>query len=131
MVDRTKSIEELEGEVWPAPELESHVVVENHRLRKVPLENLSVEDLRLLVGQKVSLEYTVPLALEFLEENPLAAGAMYRGDLLANVLNLPDGFWQSHPELNNRLVEIKYELEIVAETIAKELLPSISSFEFR
>lgn len=130
-MDRTKSIEELEGEVWPAPELESHVVVESHRLRKEPLENLSVEDLRLLVGQKVSLEYTVPLALELLEENPLAAGAMYRGDLLANVLSLPDGFWQSHLELNNRLVEIKYELEIVAETIAKELLPSISSFVFR
>ncbi|MDH2434610.1 contact-dependent growth inhibition system immunity protein [Pokkaliibacter sp. MBI-7] len=131
VMDLTKSIEELEGEFWPPPKLESHVAVESHRLRKVPLVNLTVEDLRLLVGQRVGLEYTVPLAMDRLEENPLAAGAMYRGDLLTNVLKLPESFWQLHPELNNRLVEVKLELEALAETIAKELLPSISTFEFR
>lgn len=129
-MDRTKSIEELEVDAWPVSKLDSHVVVESHRLRKVPLQDLSVEDLRLLIGQKIGLEYTIPLAIERLEENPLVAGAMYRGDLLANVIRLPGTFWQSHPDLNNRLVEIKFELEAVSETI-EELLPSISSFEFR
>ena len=62
--ERTKNLEELEGVVWPHDDFGSHVVEESQRLRKVPVGELSVEDLRLLIGQKIGLPHLVPLALE-------------------------------------------------------------------
>ena len=73
-LERGKTLEELEQDVWPYDEFRSHVVQESQRLRKVPIGTLSVEDLRLLIGQKIGLEFLVPLALEQLVNNPLAIG---------------------------------------------------------
>ncbi len=129
--DRNKSLEELEGDVWPYNNFGSHVVQESQRLRKVPIGELSVEDLRLLIGQKIGLPHLVPLAIEHLSVNPLIAGAYYRGDLLSVVLALPDEFWTSWPALNNELVEIGTELSIIRETIGEQLLPAIKKFQYR
>jgi hypothetical protein len=130
MFDQTKSLEELEGQVWPHNDFGSHVVQETQRLRKVPVDQLTVENLRLLIGQQIGLQFLVPVALDLLVVNPLAQGAFYRGDLLANLLKLPQAFWQAHPQLNNTMVELGIELRLVQETLADELLPSIGRFEY-
>ena len=131
LVDRTQTLEEIEKESWVEPQLDSRLARECHRLRKVPVNKLSTENLRLLIGQKISLNILVPLALEILELNPLAEGKMYRGDLLVSVARVPQEFWEEHPELNDHLVEIKTEVEILARTLVDELLPSLSSFQYR
>jgi hypothetical protein len=46
-VDRNKNLEGLEGEVCPYNDFGSYVVQESQRLRKIPLNELSVENLRL------------------------------------------------------------------------------------
>jgi hypothetical protein len=130
MFDQTKSLEELEGQVWPYNDFDSHAVQETQRLRKVPVDQLTIEDLRLLIGQQIGLQFLVPVALDLLVVNPLAQGAFYRGDLLANLLKLPPAFWQAHPLLNNTMVELGIELRLVQETLADELLPSIGRFEY-
>ena len=57
----------------------------------------------MLLAQRVGLEVVVPLALERLEENPLAEGDFYPGDLLVAALRVPPAYWQSHPDQAARL----------------------------
>ena len=101
-----KNLSELERDLWGAPEFDSHVVTECHRLRFVALKDFTIEDLRLMIGQNIGLDYLVPLALEHLETNPLVAGDFYPGDLLKNVIGVPKSFWIEHSDLRLRLASI-------------------------
>lgn len=83
------SLEQLERDVWPEPEFNSHLVRTCHRLRKVRLSDLEVEDLRILLSQGIGLHYILPKAIHLLQEEPLAEGDFYPGDLLRAVLSLP------------------------------------------
>ena len=98
--DRRRSLEDLDGERWGNPPLgATRLVAEVHRLRRTPVGELTIEDLRLLIGQGIALHRLVPLALERLRADPLAAGDLYEGDLLSTVLRIEAGFWRRHEEL--------------------------------
>jgi hypothetical protein len=90
---------QLEGDDWARPPYGSFLVKECHRLRHVPLRELTVEHLRMLIGQGISLVYTVPLALEHLSIDPMISGDLYPGDLLKAVQRVPADFWVHHPTL--------------------------------
>jgi CDI immunity proteins len=62
--DRKKSLEELEGAVSGEPDYDSYLVSTIHRLRRKPLNEFSVEDLRIMIGQQIGLRYLVPLAIK-------------------------------------------------------------------
>ncbi len=126
-----KSIEELENDYWDKPKFKSHLVTECHKLRKKPISALSIENLRILIGQNIGLKYIVPIAIEILEKNPFAEGNFYKGDLLFNITKISAEFWLENPKLNNRLVEIKNEISIINETIEMELVPALSSFNYK
>jgi hypothetical protein len=130
-IDRTKSIEELEASVWPHDPYPSRLVQECQRIRKVSLASLSVEHLRMLIGQKIALQYLVPIALEHLHANPLCSGDFYTGDLLVNLLAVPDDYWASHPEENNSVVELAVQLRQIHDLLATEVLPTLSKFSYR
>jgi hypothetical protein len=100
------SIEELEGDRWAEPDLDSHVVLECHRLRKLQLRLFTVENLRLMLGQDIGARYLVPIALAHLEADPFVAGDFYPGDLLCSMLSLPHAFWTDHPELRTRAAAV-------------------------
>jgi hypothetical protein len=88
------------------PQLDSYL---NGRIAarvRVPLRELTVEDLRLLIGQGIGLLHLVPLALEHLREHPFAAGDMYRGDLLKTVAQIEESFWASRPKLRALLIQV-------------------------
>ena len=104
--DRNKSLQQLDGQDWGEPTYHSHLVTECHRLRRVPLRDFTVEDLRITIGQNIGLEYLVSLALEHLRDDPFAEGAYYPCDLLVSVLRSDAKFWQRHPELREQLVAI-------------------------
>lgn len=92
-----KTLEELENVAWLKPQFESGLSTRCHELRKVPIDELSPEDLRVLIGQGIGLEHLLPLALAVLEEDPLAEGDLYPGDLLAAVIGLHSEAWQANP----------------------------------
>jgi len=71
-----------------------------------PRSELSVEDLRLLVSREQSLDRYVPQAIELLEENPLAEGDYYPGDLLHAVLDVDESYWHEHRDQWERVDEI-------------------------
>jgi CDI immunity proteins len=121
--DRSKTLEELEGvelseQVWPTP-----LVKEVHRLRTVPLEKFSTENLRIMIGQQCGLLYLVPMALDVLDLDPWAAGDLYKGDLLHSVLRVESDFWTHHLDLVYRLLGIFSELGAQQKLMKTELLP--------
>jgi hypothetical protein len=101
-----KSLQELEASDWGEPTCDSHLVTTIHRLRRVPLRQFSVEDLRIMIGQNIGLQYLVPLALGHLRKNPLAEGDFYPGDLLKMMLTADPTFWRDHPQWRKEIEEI-------------------------
>ena len=101
-----RSLQELEHADWGEPTYGSHLVTTVHRLRRVPLRQFSVEDLRIMIGQNVGLQYLIPLALEELRRDPLVQGDFYPGDLLKSVLSADPEFWRNHPDWRQEVGEI-------------------------
>lgn len=116
-IDVSKSLDELEETDWGKPTFKSHLVITCHELRKKPLKDYEVEDLRIMISQNISPEYLLPLAIKILLENPFACGDCYEGDLLSAVSELPKEFWDKNPDM-------KLEIEGVINNF-KEALPDI------
>jgi hypothetical protein len=104
--DRKKSLQQLEGTDWGEPTYNSNLVTECHRLRRVPLCQLTAENLRIMIGQQIGLPYLLPLAFELLHHDPFTAGDLYEGDLLAMVLRIDAAFWREHSELHHLAADI-------------------------
>lgn len=106
-VDDGLSVEQIEHDDWgPPPRDATRLVATVHALRRKPLRALTPEDLRLLVGQQVSLSLLVPRALALLEHDPLSEGDLYPGDVLASVVRAPTPYWRAHPEHLTRLERV-------------------------
>jgi hypothetical protein len=103
---RDKSLQDLEKDHWSEPPYDSQLVQRCHELRKAPISQFTTEDLRIVIGQDIGLQWLIPLALEKLEEDILAEGDCYPGDLLKNVTRVPQEFWESNPELHIKLKKL-------------------------
>ncbi|WP_299361450.1 contact-dependent growth inhibition system immunity protein [Winogradskyella sp.] len=98
MKTNSKSIEQLENDYWKDEIIfPSNLVINCHKYRKISIKNLTTEQLRLLISQKIGIEYLAEIAIEKLELNILAEGDLYEGDLLEAVLDLPTEFWNEKP----------------------------------
>lgn len=128
-MDLSKSLQQIEGEDWGEPRYAPTSMVRRClELRRVPLKSLSAEDCRLLLGQQISAPLIVPIALDFLEDDPMEGGIMLPGTLLRNVLNLPEEFWRAYPALWWRAKEVVSEVQSLREEI-EELVPAMERFE--
>ena len=127
---RDKTLEQLENEMWGEPSHPSGLVIRMHELRKKPLKDLTIEDLRIIIGQSFSLEYMVPIAIEKLQENILAEGDLYDDDLLDSVLSADPTYWQKNKkewQLIVELVENKKKL-LQSSNLHRQLLKKFESF---
>ncbi len=106
MFDLNKTLTEIEGDDWGEPNYPSHLVVTCHRLRHKPLASFTIGDLRILVGQSFSLDVLYPLALQALEQEPLAEGDFYDGDLLMAALTVDARWLTAHPAEQARVLEV-------------------------
>ena len=101
---KQKLLETLEKKDEGTTSVEYSSLVNNVlKLRKIPLDQISVENLRLMIGQNVGLRYLIPLSLDILKDDLFAEGDFYPGDLFQNVLKVPNVFWVEHVELWNNL----------------------------
>ena len=116
-----KTLEELEGVVWDAPDEDSYLVTTCHALRRKPLGDFSVEDLRIMIRQGIGLPYLLPLALDVLEQNPWAEGDIYPGDLLASALRVERGFWEQAPQLRARLQTLVAQLDGIPQNMRESI----------
>lgn len=102
-VDASLTLEQIEDRRWGNPPADATRLIKTiYELRHKPIGSLDVEDLRVLLLQQESPDVLVPIALTHLEQNPLAEGDFYPGDLLTAVLKIPQTYWQQHPDQRSR-----------------------------
>ncbi len=90
----TKSIEQLEKDIWKNPsEFPTDLVEKCYRYRKISIAKLTNEQIRVLISQQIGIEYLIGTILEKLERNALTECDFYKGDLLVAASNLPTEFW--------------------------------------
>ena len=114
--DANKSIEELENDYWTDTDILENCSTFERRiyaLRRKPLKELEPKELRMLMGQNIGNEYTVPLSLNILEKNHFFECDFYPGDLLVFAIHVETEYWVEHKEMYenlNRLV-MKYNAD--------------------
>ncbi|WP_172894120.1 contact-dependent growth inhibition system immunity protein [Micromonospora purpureochromogenes] len=105
------TIEQLEREISPDPGPNATSLARRCTdLRRKPLVELTVEDLRIMLGQEIGVPALLPRAVQVLLHDPLAKGDYYPGDLLSNVLQLPDTAWSGLQAERKRLASVLAEL---------------------
>ena len=124
-LDTNKSLNQLLGDLTSATTYSSALVTTCLKLYKKPLKDFTVENLRVMIGQSIGLEFLLPLALEVLQENPFAEGDYYPGDLLSMVLKVEPSFWQTHQDLYWSVSEIVAGLP----SLMSDLTDAIHRFE--
>lgn len=114
-----KSIEQLENDYWTEPkEFTSGLVANCHKYRKIPIDELTIEQLRLLIAQKVGLKHIIEIGISELDKNILAEGDFYEGDLLMAISNVQSEFWN---ENKTEFLTFKNIVERNSELIKLEL----------
>ena len=110
-MDTGRSLEQLDGEPWGEAPLGATGLVEDvHRLRRVPVGDLSNGDLRQLLGQRIGVHWLIPIALDRLDGDPMA-GDWHPGDLLRAVLHAGTDYWPNHPDDVLRLWAVREALD--------------------
>ena len=111
-----KTLDYLEKNNWSSSAYDSHLIKRCHELRKLPLDNFTTEDLRIMLGQQIALDYLIPLALEVLTINLFAEGDFFEGDLLKTVLAIKTDFWDNNKnywmDLNNLIKGRRSEIDV-------------------
>lgn len=102
-----KSIEQLENDYWgDLTEYPSGLVKNCYEYRKIPISMLSIEQIRTLISQDIGIEQIIGLTIEKLENDVLAEGDFYPGDLLVATSKIKDKFWKMNPSKLKKIEEI-------------------------
>jgi hypothetical protein len=97
------TLQDLEHDDWGEPTYDSYLVRTVHALRRKPIADFEIEDLRIMIGQSVGLSHLIPLALPKLESDPFVAGHFYPGDLLGVVMAIDAEYWRNHSSEATRM----------------------------
>jgi hypothetical protein len=113
--DRAKTLVQLKREKFRDQSWDFFPFPSGFYLRNVPLENLSPDDIWVLIRQSIGLDYLIVLAMELLEKNPLMKSRHSEGDLLSAVLCADALVWKRHPEYRVRVQKLwsKVSVQIV------------------
>ena len=97
-IDETVTPSDITGiEIGPM-ELESSLIVYCRKYSKTPIEEISGEGLRILLGQNLHLEVIVPATLCLLERNPFESCDFEDGVLMRTLfLRVENNYWKKNP----------------------------------
>jgi hypothetical protein len=126
-VDVTKSLEELEGVGLGVADFDSSLVRRCHDLWRLPIKDLSDDDLRFLIGQQTCLPILMPMAVAVLRRDPLAEGDLYPGALLLSAMRVDRSFWEANAALSAEVQSISEQALIELKKDDKDLCDEIHS----
>jgi hypothetical protein len=118
--DLRLTLEELERDAWLDPGSSATTLVRRcTELRRKPLCEFAVEDLRIMLGQQIGVTHLLPLAVNVLEDDPFAEGDFFPGDLLLTVLRLdwPNQRRDLFERMQNVVENLNAEEPAVAEAL--------------
>ena len=126
--DIVTTIEEIEQDPWPEPDPATSTLVRRcTALRRKPIDDLTIEDLRILLGQRIAVPTLLPVAIAVLLRNPLAEGDYCPGALLHVVVRLPQDSWNGRTTQREQLTERVAPLLDLAD-LDPHLRPDIQRF---
>ncbi|MGW1423809.1 contact-dependent growth inhibition system immunity protein [Bradyrhizobium manausense] len=121
MLDDPRTLEQIDGQDWGSPEAApTGMVARCLRLRRTPLSEFTVSDLRLLISQNIGLKRLVPIALKLISNEPLLEVDFYPGDLLSALLRIDQAYWSDSPVEKGQLMLIARAVMLQGEKIADE-----------
>lgn len=124
-----RSIEQLENDYWKDIDFPSSLVEKCFSYRKIPVSELSIEQLRLLIGQQIGLRYIIPKAMDILQSDILAEGDYYPGDLLNSLLSLSKNDWNEfHAEQTKFVEHLHQKISVVEATENRELIRKAKAY---
>ena len=107
---RQKSLENLEKAYWGEPTFDSYLVTRMHAIRKLPLAELTNDDIAMLIRQQSSLDYIVPLAIDKLQTDILAYGdSSCEGAIMDAVVKIQADFWKANRDHWNTISDLLEE----------------------
>jgi CDI immunity proteins len=130
-VDRLNlgTIEEIEGVREPDPGPDATTLIQRClALRRKPLSEFSIEDLRIMLGQQIAVPILLPMAVTVLADDPLAEGDNYPGDLLYAVVRLPESAWRGAARHRDRLVKVLRATPLPDEDLHTDLRHAVAAF---
>lgn len=96
---RNKTLEKLENDYWENSPDGSYLIKRTHEIRTLPLSGLTNDDIAMMIRQKFSLDYMLPLAIDKLQKDILAHGETgTEGAIMDAVLRIPASFWKQNPD---------------------------------
>ena len=109
-------------------EYQTKLTARCHQLLSLPLNEYTIEDLRLMISQQFGLTYLIPFAIEKLHNDLFAEGDFYSGDLLAAVFKIAPSFWKENQKLWGELDELigPRKNEIINEGISLQIFEDSS-----
>ena len=108
-----ESIEELEKDYWKEPpHYSSYVVITSHNARRKPICELTDEEIRLLISQKIGLKYLLPIAVRMLQLDPFMMITYYPGDLMNCLLSLEVEDWKDNPDEFRDFFQIAWDNQV-------------------
>ena len=125
----TKSIEQLEKDIWDNPsEFPTDMVEKCYRFRKISITELTNEQIRLLISQQIGVQYLIGIALEKLKRNILTECDFYEGDLLVAVSSLPTEFWnENQTEFRTFKNIVEQNSELIKNELGKKKFDQINA----
>jgi len=94
---RQKTLENLEKDFWGEPTYDSYLVRRTHEIRKLPLTELTNDDIAMMLRQQFSLDYLVPLAIDKLQVDILTYGdSGCEGAIMDAMVKTPADFWKAN-----------------------------------
>jgi contact-dependent growth inhibition (CDI) system CdiI-like immunity protein len=121
MLDEPRTLEQIDGQDWGDPDTApTGMVARCMRLRRTPLRDFTLGDLRLLVSQQIGLRTLVPTALQLILNEPLLEADFYPGDLLSALLRIDEAYWSDSPVERGQLVSIARAVMLRGGKIAGE-----------
>ncbi len=114
-LDLNSTLEQIDKQIWDEPNPNTYLTKTCHLLRKKPLKDFTIEDLRIMIGQNINLDLLIPLAIKQLQNNILAEGDFYKGDLLKSVLDCESTYWTKNRELWTTVRDLYFERKLTLE----------------
>ncbi|SEJ79832.1 hypothetical protein SAMN05216327_12088 [Dyadobacter sp. SG02] len=130
MKSNARCLLDLDSTITLSPVAPTNLVNKHNQLLKKNVDDFSVEDIRFMIGQRTALEILLPRAIELLNENIIAEGDLFEGDLLLSVVSLDEIFWSRNIRWYNQISELIYKSLTDVELIplSKLVLKAVNHF---
>jgi len=125
-----KNLLQLENIDLQEPNFNSYIVTKSYELIQKKLKDFTIEDLRIMINQNISLKYLIPLALEKLQNNLFVDGDLYSGDLLNSVVSIDNKYWNNNENylINLQTLIKSYEFVDIPDDVPAELILTLKKF---